>query len=168
MNTQCAVSKHSSNIESINVELVEIKNKLADLTNNLEHLAKSSYGAGGHIEPTRAKLSEVSGITKAHGDVISQSRADKLVQNGDRDFRDAVLLTVHSELKSINRRSSEVVVTGLPPRAGVTDDELFRDMCFSNLSISIPVIKTQRLGKDVGKIRPLMVAFDNHETASKH
>ena len=95
-----------------------------------------------------------------------QTRVDKTTNN-DRGFRDAVLSTVHSELKNINKRSNEVVVTGLPPKVGVSDEDLFRDMCFSNLSIAINIVKTQRLGKDTGKVKPLMIAVDSHEMASK-
>ena len=149
---------------SINADLLSIKNKLADLTNNLEQLTKRNPGVGAHNGPIVIRSFEDGGINKSGGDMGFQSRADKTTNN-DRGFRDAVLLTVHSELKSINKRSNEVVVTGLPPKVGLSD--MFRDMCFSNLSILINVVKTQRLGKDAGKIKPLMVVVDNHETATK-
>ena len=62
-------------------------------------------------------------------------------------FRNAVLSTVHSELRNINNRASNVVVTGLKPNQDKSDDDLFKDLCLTHLSIFIDPSSTSRIGK---------------------
>ena len=86
----------------------------------------------------------------------------------DKVFRSAVLTTVHHEMKTINQRSSNVVVSGLKPNDALADEDLFKELCYAHLDCDVEVIKTSRLGKaQDGRTRPLLVTLASHADASK-
>lgn len=73
---------------------------------------------------------------------------------------------VHKALQDINRRKSNVVVTGLPEDDNVDDTEQFVDLCENNLSCKPLVLKTVRLGKrSVDKTRKLLVRLRDDSAA---
>ena len=82
-------------------------------------------------------------------------------------FRSAVLSTVHSELRTINNRACNIVVTGLKPNQDKSDDDLFKDLCLTHLSIYIDHNKSCRIGKikEDGS-QPLLVSLKNAADAS--
>ena len=61
-----------------------------------------------------------------------------------------------------------MVVSGLAPNAGSSDEHLFKDLCFTYFSVSIYVVKTSRLSerKD-GRIQHLLVTLSGPSDASK-
>jgi uncharacterized coiled-coil protein SlyX len=75
---------------------------------------------------------------------------------------------VHEELSDKQRRSRNVVVSGLPPVDGIDDSDLFVSLCERFLPIK-PVVnreKCRRLGAVyTGKVRPLLVSLRNKEAA---
>ena len=83
------------------------------------------------------------------------------------DFRSAVLTAVHSEFRTMNKRSSNVVVSGLKPSKDDSDDDLFKDLCMTHFSIYLTIVKTCRLGKPIpGKIQPLLVTLPTQAEAN--
>ena len=48
-----------------------------------------------------------------------------------REFQASVLSAVYSEFNTIDRRSSSIVITGLPPKNDVTDAEQFANLVLS-------------------------------------
>ena len=89
-------------------------------------------------------------------------------QTTAKTMEQSVRKAVQSELSDKERRSRNIVVTGLAPDANVPDDALFLQLCESNLQ-SKPVIirdRCRRLGKVVaGKIQPLLVTLSSSESA---
>ena len=74
----------------------------------------------------------------------------------------SMISTIQSEMKAMNRRSSNVIVSGLKPRADMSDVDLFKDLCLTHLSIAINVVSTKRLGKKVNdRTQLLLVQLDN-------
>ena len=145
-----------------------------DLTRSFEQLTKSN--SFDHSVGVVSGTGSIDGnsTTKGGNLSISHGQAGKLTNSmhqshgtNTRDFREAVLLTVHSEMNNISKRSNDVVVSGLPPKHGVTDSDLFRDMCFDHLSTTIEIVRTKRLGVNTGKIQPLLVTVPNQESATR-
>ena len=91
----------------------------------------------------------------------------RIPPNSSKEFRSAVLSTVHHEMKTINHRASNVVVSGLQPSVDSTDEILFKDLCLTHLGCAIEVRKTKRLGdiKD-GRVRPILVTLASAEDVS--
>ena len=87
-----------------------------------------------------------------------------------KTMEQSVRKAVQSELSDKERRSRNIVVTGLAPDVNVPDDVLFLQLCESNLP-SKPVIirdRCRRLGKVVaGKIQPLLVTLSSSESAQE-
>ena len=100
--------------------------------------------------------------------VIHQpSQSPPVKDNISSEFKSAVLSTLHNEMKTINRRSANVVVSGLKPCSDTTDSLLFKDLCYTHLGCAIEVTRTSRLGRlQDGRVRPLLVTLTSHKDAT--
>lgn len=78
----------------------------------------------------------------------------------------AAVAAVYAEEAERKRRSTSVVVSGLPPVSSTSDDQLFSDLCHTQLNIDTVIVGTKRLGPAIpGRIQPLLVSLRNHHTA---
>ena len=71
------------------------------------------------------------------------------------------------KMKTINQRSSNVVVSGLKPNDALADEVLFKELCYAHLDCDVEVIKASRLGKAQDGTRPILVTLASHADASK-
>jgi hypothetical protein len=81
----------------------------------------------------------------------------------------AALAAVHVELADKQRRSRNVIVSGLAPVSGKSNAELFSELCEDNLPIKPSFISDscRRLGKpQVNKIQPLLVTLSSSIAAA--
>jgi hypothetical protein len=81
----------------------------------------------------------------------------------------STLVHVHKELEEKRRRSANVIVHGLEPQEGISDDIAVSNFMESNLTVktSFQKDKCRRLGKKVsGKIQPLLVVFSSTISAA--
>ena len=74
--------------------------------------------------------SEVLGSTGSHQPSSTDS---------SREFRSTVLETLHHEINTINRRSSNIVVSGLRQNEVTKDDVLFKDLFRTYLGLEVNV-----------------------------
>jgi hypothetical protein len=77
---------------------------------------------------------------------------------------------LHADLEDSKRRQCNIVVSGLTPKHGTDDVNLFLNVCERNLSLKPYVIrnKSKRLGRpQIGKIQPLLICLNNAQTANE-
>jgi hypothetical protein len=94
--------------------------------------------------------------SKASGEHQSQSKS--------------LLAAVHVELADKQRRRANVVVAGLKPIDGVSDADLFLQLCEVNLPLKPSILsdKCRRLGKAIaGRVQPLLVPLTSEEAVSE-
>ena len=149
--------RDSSNVNSCNKlisEINDIKTQIQSITEFLSSSLPSLSSSSGSIIPSsssnnRSKQSTIrhQGYSAAVTSVAAARDSDRqqvpvnsrgrIVDGGANlpidgepksSFRSAVLSTIHTELKSINYRASNVVVTGLKPRDDVPDEDLFKGL----------------------------------------
>ena len=68
------------------------------------------------------------------------------VQSKEPLVMDSVLKSVHSDLIDKQKRSKNVVVSGLKSSLSITDSDLFQRLCFDHLGIAVSTFTTRRLG----------------------
>lgn len=81
----------------------------------------------------------------------------------------STLVHVHKELEEKRRRRANVIVHGLEPQEGISDDVAFSNFMEGNLPVkpSFQRDKCRRLGTKVsGKTQPLLVVFNNTISAA--
>jgi hypothetical protein len=81
-----------------------------------------------------------------------------------------LLAVVHADLEDSKRRQCNIVVSGLTPRLGTDDVDLFLEVCERNLSLKPYVIrnKSKRLGRpQIGKVQPLLIGLHNSQIATE-
>ena len=82
----------------------------------------------------------------------------KKTQSLDPITRNEVLAAMHSEMSTVNKRSTAVVVSGLPSRTDIQDIDQFNNLCIQHLQVSSSVKSMTRIGtKKDGKMQPLLV-----------
>lgn len=87
----------------------------------------------------------------------------------DSQSKSLSLVSVHRELEEKRKRASNVIVHGLAPEEGTTDDRLFSNFMEKNLSVKphFHHNKCRRLGKKTnGKIQPLQIVFSSTVAAA--
>ena len=83
-----------------------------------------------------------------------------LASNFENQFKTAVLSAVHSEMKSIARRSTSIVVSGFHKRSTVSDKDHFIKFCSQFYEFEPKIVSTRRLGRDENnKVQPLLITF---------
>jgi hypothetical protein len=85
-----------------------------------------------------------------------------------KEHKKQFLSLVHADLDDSRRRHCNIVVSGIKPKPGASDVDLFLDLCERNLTLKPYVIrnKCRRLGRQqVGKTQPLLICLNNAETA---
>ena len=172
---------------SINDNIKSLSATIQTLT-SLVHHSKPSYAETVHQQagvssgsgerrsnarspPTKSTSNQTSGTATQ---VIPQMTPDGHPQKNvnphgstKNEFRAAVLAAVHSEFKTQSLRSSNIVVSGLRPDPLAPDADLFKQLCFSSLSIHTEVVKTSRLGAlKEGRIQHLLVTLSKPADAS--
>ena len=79
-----------------------------------------------------------------------------------KEFKTAMLSAVHSEMKSISKRSSSIAVSWISKLSNISDKELFVKFCSQFFSFQPNIRSTRRLGSgDNDRTQPLLVTFDN-------
>jgi hypothetical protein len=82
----------------------------------------------------------------------------------------SVRRVVHTELSDKERRSKNVIVSGLAPSDVASDDVLFLELCESNLSTKPLIVRDRcrRLGRVVdGKIQPLLIVLEAADSVAE-
>lgn len=84
------------------------------------------------------------------------------------DFRQSVATAVYIDQSERQRRQSNVVVSGLQPSQTVSDTELFKNLCFSELGIQPDIVKIKRLGSHhAKKVQPILVIVRQNAQAQQ-
>jgi len=84
------------------------------------------------------------------------------------DFRQSVATAVYIDQSERQRRQSNVVVSGLQPSQTVSDAELFKNLCFSELGIQPDIVKLKRLGNQhAKKVQPILIIMRQHAQAQQ-
>jgi len=102
---------------------------------------------------TQQRVGISSNTSSKSGDAI-------LASNFENQFKTAVLSAVHSEMKSIARRSNSIVVSGFHKRTTISDKDHFIKFCSQFFQFEPNVVSTSRLGSEKeNKVQPLLVTF---------
>ena len=158
----------NSNIDSLHQEIISIKTQLDLISDSVLSLHKANQAdtESRKIDPsgstTYARI--VSGAASSNQKEIGQANVDPITNENklDNNLRSQILLAVHSEQQLKNKRSSSLVLTGLPFKSAEDDMRSFINLCEQEFSISPSVRATSRLGKqEDGKILPLLVTLDS-------
>jgi hypothetical protein len=84
------------------------------------------------------------------------------------DFRQSVATAVYIDQSERQRRQSNVVVSGLQPSQTVSDTELFKNLCSSELGIQPDIVKIKRLGSQhATKVQPILVIVRQNAQAQQ-
>ena len=79
-----------------------------------------------------------------------------------------VVAAVHLDMAEKQRRSKNVVVTGLKPVDGCEDAKLFLDLCEDNLSVKPYINRCYRLGRQQEqRVQPLLIQLDSEDSAAE-
>lgn len=125
------------------------------------------------FEPRIAKLEQDMELLRTRVDAMTEAREAAAVAqeleaarqpSQPAQAQNVTLIEFHRELEEKKRRSSNVVVRGLAPLPGISDDELFNRFMENNLTVKYPFKrnKCRRLGKaHPGKTQPLLVTFES-------
>ena len=131
-----------TNVENLLFETVSSL-KSRNLTSNMGSstvgdVVVVSDGDSGEPSHPAINLSD----TSSHG--VPWSSTSKTINSLrlGREFRASVLSAVHSEFNIIDRRSSSIVITGLPPKNDVTDAEQFANLCLEHFKVNPSVRST--------------------------
>ena len=132
-----------SEIDLIRNELETIKSNITSLSDNILQLthvnSMISHNSTAAIKPTPKQNG------KTDADVTRDSQS-AVIPDSKLNTKASVLETFHNEINEIKKRESNVIVTGLQPRPGMSDDCLFQDLCATHLSIHPTNISVKRLG----------------------
>ena len=159
-------------ISSLANDMVVVKSQLQYIVDDLKQLPKTPHAevlseeAAIMIDPASAGPSgidtsswkEFRGRNNRKLPVLTSNSNSKKNPSLDQDTREAMLVAMHSEMSTINRRSTAVVVSGLPVRSDVPDIDQFNNICIQHLHFNPTVKSACRLGKRIeGKMQPLLV-----------
>lgn len=89
--------------------------------------------------------------------------------HSSKEQKKQLLAVVHADMEDSKRRRCNIIVSGLKPKSGVSDVDLFLDVCERNLTLKPHVTrnKCRRLGRQqLGKIQPLLICLTNADTAN--
>ena len=131
-----------------------------------------------YLQSAQAKLveevAELKSTVKELERLISVIREEKSVAhqatNNPQKRNFELRCVVHDELLDKNKRSRNIIITGLDQVPGVPDDELFAELCKSNLPCKLAIEHDQcrRLGRQMeGKTQPLLVTLKNTESVAE-
>ena len=158
------IDEFRSDLDVIKSQIASIATQLAAISPVSSVIVGSKPYADVIREPkpiVNNSINSVSNLANSKQGTSSQGWAPS------KHFRSAVLSTVHHEINSINKRSSNVVVTGLNPSQHLSDDLLFKDLCLTHLGCSVDVTKVGRIGRlQDGRVQPLLVSLTNPRDAS--
>jgi hypothetical protein len=111
-----------------------------------------------------------SGEESTNDQTASQSQPPPIKQTRRlvNDFRQSVATAVYIDQSERQRRQSNVIVSGLRPSQTVSDAELFKNLCFSELGIQPDIIKLKRLGSlHAEKVQPILVIMRQNAQAQQ-
>ena len=132
-----------------------------------------------NLQAGQAQLAEeVSKLRAAVSELQSAFRLPPTVANsGDvnhqatsKSVEQSVRRVVQTELSDKERRSKNVIVSGLAPSDVTADEDLFLGLCETNLSTKPLIVRDRcrRLGRIVdGKIQPLLVVLDSADSVAE-
>ena len=105
----------------------------------------------------------LSNVSMLPGDTGQQSLPAAAAKQVEQSMRRAV----QTELSDKERRSRNIMVTGLAPSEFASDDTLFTVLCEENLSIKPLIVRDRcrRLGRVIeGRIQPLLITLASAES----
>ena len=144
------------NLTDLKAGIDDIKDNLKMLHDDLKKIAAPSYASVVN-KPRTKSIAPDSQDSTTDADITTDVPINVR----------SMISTIHSEMKAVNRRSTNVIVSGLKPRSDMSDVDLIKDLCFTHLTIAINVVTTRRLGKNVsGKTQLLLVQLDNSSTVT--
>jgi hypothetical protein len=166
---------------NIVVKLQSSYEDLSKRTSNLEYVIETLGSEFRQLKELIENPVELNSVQSVKLDIeelktqilILNEKQNSLVQPIVRPSKDAdaaVRTVVNSELADKQRRRTNVVVTGLVPRADTDDADTFLEICESHLTIRPVVIRQRcrRLGKPiVGKVQPLLIVLDREEAVQE-
>ena len=163
-------------ISSLTNDMIVVKSQLQCMVDDLKLLPKMphtevlSEEAASTVDPASAGPSAVNdsswkefrGRNNRKLPVLASDSNSKKNPSLDQDIREALLVAMHSEMSTINRRSTAVVVSGLPFRSDVPDIDQFNNICNQHLHFNSTVKSASRLGNRIeGRMQPLLVHFSS-------
>ena len=149
-----------SGLGQIQADLDAIKETISSLNDDVKRLTTIPNSRMPTFSEVARKSTGISSIAPDNGSLseavkTGYSTHDSVVVSDIRS-------TIHSEIKSYNRRSANVIVSGLKDLDSSSDADLFKDLCLTHLSIQINVVKTTRLGtKKNGRVQLLLVQLES-------
>ena len=151
---------HSNSISP--VDLVEFKTDLESLKVNIRTMSDEIR----KLTTNPRLFSDVVSSVSASGPSASSS-SQPPTNSHVGESKIAMKKTIQSEIISFNRRSCNVVVSGLKEHDSMNDVGQFKDLCLTHLTMGVNVLSTKRLGaKKTGLIQPLLVQLENSNDAS--
>ena len=169
-NNSDTIAELTGRFNSLSNDLVIVKSQLQFIVDDLKSIPTRTIVGTSSIALTPSKdknSSEVPTSGDLYSNVAKGSRkpvapagtsTNRNLHPLDPNTRDEVLAAMHSEISSINRRSTAVVISGLPSRSDIPDVDQFTNLCIQHLHISPTVKSTSRLGTRIdGKMQPLLV-----------
>ena len=150
-----------SGLGQIQADLDAIKETISSLNEDVKRLTTVANSRVPTFSDVVRKSS--TGISSIAPDNRSLSEAAKTgYSTHDSGVVSDIRSTIHSEIKSYNRRSANVIVSGLKDLDSSSDADLFKDVCLTHLSIQVNVVKTTRLGtKKNGRVQLLLVQLES-------
>ena len=150
-----APNKADKKFDNLNTEISLIKAQLDSLSDVLKKVV--TIPASTHVQNN----GEAPSATLTYSQVLQSSSKPSAL---DTNVRNAVLSAVHTEFKSINNRSQNIVVTGLKPSNIGCDADQFSALCASELHVYPSIKSTHRLGDTIrGRIQPLLVTLQSSD-----
>jgi len=81
-------------------------------------------------------------------------------------IRDAVLAAVHADLQLKQSRHCNIVVSGLPHKTDLNDEQFFSELCWVEFHVVPVIMHTKRLGRKVeNKLQPLLIVLQDEDQA---
>ena len=157
-----------SNIVKLQEDIKLIKSEISSISDSLRSISIPSSSMNHNLMFGKSFANAVKNGKSPSSDNSTDSKMQDGASNVEsRSIRDTILKTFHSEIHSFNKRSSDVVVSGLAPSQDISDMDLFMDLIAAHLSVTAPVVKTHRLGDPiVGKIQLLVVTLSSPNDAT--
>jgi len=132
-----------------------------DISSSSSNVAANHGSAEGSTEQDSRRVDAVNTVT-TYADIAAASRVQVTTQPSN--FREAVAEAMYVDQRARERRAKSVVVSGLQPSVGVSDEVAFRQLCSVELSVDPMISFTRRLGAAAGdRVRLLLVGLRSAE-----
>ena len=151
--TQSDRPKVGAGITELCEQIKALQLQVTDLTQKVEFLL-SVVG----MPPSTQSTSDSSDSNTNYSSVVAKSIKGPI--------RDAVLAAVHADLQLKQSRHCSIVVSGLPHKTDLNDEQLFSELCWVEFHVAPVIMHSKRLGRKVeNKLQPLLVVLQDEDQA---